>query len=114
MPIERRYVDAASLNVRESPDGNVVGKLARGQEVQVQESRAGWLRVVGGDTSGWIASRYTCGTAGCWRPVPAPTPVARVSRQSYGSGCPCSGSTNCIGPRGGRYCITSGGNKRYR
>lgn len=30
-----------------------------------------------------------------------------------GSGCPCSGSQVCIGPRGGRYCITSGGNKRY-
>jgi hypothetical protein len=33
---------------------------------------------------------------------------------SYDSqGCPCSGSNICIGPRGGRYCITSGGNKRY-
>ncbi|MDG2535263.1 hypothetical protein P6144_16500 [Sphingomonas sp. HITSZ_GF] len=31
----------------------------------------------------------------------------------YGSGCPCSGRQVCIGPRGGRYCITSGGNKRY-
>lgn len=30
-----------------------------------------------------------------------------------GGGCPCRGSTVCIGPRGGRYCITSGGNKRY-
>lgn len=30
-----------------------------------------------------------------------------------GGACPCSGSNVCIGPRGGRYCITSGGNKRY-
>lgn len=30
-----------------------------------------------------------------------------------GGSCPCSGSSVCIGPRGGRYCITSGGNKRY-
>ena len=30
-----------------------------------------------------------------------------------GGSCPCSGSNVCIGPRGGRYCITSGGNKRY-
>ncbi len=29
------------------------------------------------------------------------------------SGCPCSSRQVCIGPRGGRYCITSGGNKRY-
>lgn len=39
-------------------------------------------------------------------------PEART-RPSYGGSCPCSGSQICIGPRGGRYCITSGGNKRY-
>lgn len=44
---------------------------------------------------------------------------ARRSRggpRSYGvsgGSCPCSGGNVCIGPRGGRYCITSGGNKRY-
>lgn len=36
----------------------------------------------------------------------------------YSSGssdsCPCSGSSDCVGPRGGIYCYTSGGNKRYR
>lgn len=42
----------------------------------------------------------------------------RSSRRSSGynfggSACPCSGSSICIGPRGGHYCITSGGNKRY-
>lgn len=37
------------------------------------------------------------------------------SFRPYGGGgsCPCSGGNVCIGPRGGRYCITSGGNKRY-
>lgn len=34
-------------------------------------------------------------------------------RTYYDESCPCSGSKVCIGPRGGRYCITSGGNKRY-
>ena len=29
------------------------------------------------------------------------------------SGCPCGTGSLCTGPRGGRYCITSGGNKRY-
>lgn len=28
--------------------------------------------------------------------------------------CPCSSARNCTGPRGGRYCVTSGGNRRYR
>lgn len=36
-------------------------------------------------------------------------------KRSYADGtCPCSRALNCVGPRGGRYCITSGGNKRYR
>lgn len=36
------------------------------------------------------------------------------SPYSYdGGSCPCSGHNICIGPRGGRYCMTSGGNKRY-
>lgn len=36
-------------------------------------------------------------------------------KRSYADGtCPCSRTFNCVGPRGGRYCITSGGNKRYR
>jgi len=31
-----------------------------------------------------------------------------------GSACPCSGNQLCTGPRGGRYCLTSGGNKSYK
>jgi|688.fasta_scaffold613829_2 hypothetical protein len=27
--------------------------------------------------------------------------------------CPCSGTKYCVGPRGGHYCITSSGTKRY-
>lgn len=30
------------------------------------------------------------------------------------SACPCSGNQLCTGPRGGRYCLTSGGNKSYK
>jgi hypothetical protein len=42
----------------------------------------------------------------------------KATRRSFGSSysggsCPCGGGNICIGPRGGRYCITSGGNKRY-
>jgi hypothetical protein len=47
------------------------------------------------------------------RSVASTTSRPRRTDQGAGSGCPCSGSRVCIGPRGGRYCITSGGNKRY-
>lgn len=40
--------------------------------------------------------------------------VKSAPSYNYGGGsCPCSGRNICVGPRGGRYCITSGGNKRY-
>ena len=34
-------------------------------------------------------------------------------RGTTSGSCPCNGGDVCVGPRGGRYCITSGGNKRY-
>lgn len=37
----------------------------------------------------------------------------RESTGYSGGNCSCSGGNVCYGPRGGRYCITSGGNKRY-
>lgn len=35
------------------------------------------------------------------------------NQDSYGGNCSCAGGNVCFGPRGGRFCITSGGNKRY-
>ena len=35
------------------------------------------------------------------------------SSRASDSTCPCSGEEVCTGPRGGRFCYTSGGNKRY-
>lgn len=32
---------------------------------------------------------------------------------SGNDGCPCNGGKVCVGPRGGRYCITASGKKRY-
>lgn len=41
----------------------------------------------------------------------APPPATGTS---VASECPCSGSTLCTGPRGGKYCVTAGGNKSYK
>jgi hypothetical protein len=44
----------------------------------------------------------------------AKLPAASFERGTTETGdCPCNGGRVCVGPRGGRYCITSGGNKRY-
>ena len=39
--------------------------------------------------------------------------VPKQRRETDSGSCPCSSSKICVGPRGGTYCITSGGNKRY-
>jgi endonuclease YncB( thermonuclease family) len=33
--------------------------------------------------------------------------------QATSENCSCDSNSNCTGPRGGRYCMTSGGKKRY-
>lgn len=40
-------------------------------------------------------------------------PAGLFGRGTTTGECPCNGGKVCVGPRGGRYCITSGGNKRY-
>lgn len=56
-------------------------------------------------SGGWGARTY--------RSPSKHTRTRRTPSYNYGGSCPCSGGNVCIGPRGGRYCITSGGNKRY-
>lgn len=40
------------------------------------------------------------------RDEPTPTSIA--------SGCPCSGESHCTGSKGGQYCMTPNGKKRYQ
>lgn len=35
-------------------------------------------------------------------------------RAQAGEACPCGGAASCTGPKGGSYCITNGGKKKYR
>lgn len=41
------------------------------------------------------------------------TSLPSFERGAAGGSCPCNGNNVCVGPRGGRYCITRSGNKRY-
>lgn len=125
-----RYVNADALKVRSSPKGNALDTLKRGTSVNVYEQRDTWSRISAAkEQERWVGSAYLCEVAGCYikkdllqsapaikqRPAERHTaPVKQpVSSPSYGSSCSCSSGNVCIGPRGGRYCITSGGNKRY-
>ncbi|VVO98745.1 hypothetical protein PS862_02729 [Pseudomonas fluorescens] len=117
-PIDQ-YVSADKLNIRDQPGGKVISKLKRGDRVQVFEKRNDWVRIsIDGKPAKWLSSKSLCSGSNCYvasQPKPSPPPLQPARRQTpeYGSSCPCSSGNICIGPRGGRYCITSGGNKRY-
>ena len=114
-----QFVSTDSLNVRDQPGGKVVSKLKRGEKVEVFETRNEWARIsIDGQPSKWLSSKSLCSGLDCYvvsKPRAAVQPIqpARQQAPAYGSSCPCSSGNVCIGPRGGRYCITSGGNKRY-
>jgi len=114
-----QYVSADKLNVREQPGGRVISKLQRGDRVQIYQKTNDWVRIsIDGQPTKWLSSQNLCSGSKCYvvstpKPVrPVLQPVGRPANE-YGSSCPCSSGNVCIGPRGGRYCITSGGNKRY-
>jgi uncharacterized protein YgiM (DUF1202 family) len=132
-PAAAEYVSGTSLNCRSAPSSSaeVITKLFRGQEVTILENEGSWARLEpSGASSCWVASRYLLEAS----PAPMsfigngarPSKASRRksyssrgtrsssrSRSNVGGSCPCSGSNVCVGPRGGRYCITSSGNKRY-
>lgn len=106
---EEYYVTANSLNGRTEPStaSSVVKKMSYGAKIKATGRRDGWLRVTDGILTYWISSSYVSANR------PRPRRTTPRPRRSFSSSCPCSGRNVCIGPRGGRYCITSGGNKRY-
>lgn len=115
---ETLYVNTAGLNQRSRPSGPVISKLSRGESVSVYERSGTWVRVsVDGAAPLWVSSSHLCSGVACATAPAAhirPTTQSRRSKLKYvDDTCPCSGSRVCIGPRGGRFCITSGGNKRY-
>ena len=123
---EIRYVGVNVANVRNQPNGAKIGQLKRGVQLTISTAQDGWVRIIDAEASNrWIAEKLLCGEPGCEvRPVTVVRTVnpgyttPRATPSFYGGGyvseCPCSGSHNCTGRRGGQFCITSGGNKRYR
>ncbi|ANS42377.1 SH3 domain-containing protein [Serratia inhibens] len=120
-PQATKYVAADRLNVRNAPNGKVITSLKRGQSITIYQERDNWAKITpGNQPSQWVSTKSLCHGEACYRknrqalapkqPVYRPTPKRNVASDA---GCPCSSGRICIGPRGGRYCITSGGNKRY-
>lgn len=113
---ETLYVATESLNQRSSPSGSIVGKSTGGESVRVYERSSEWARISPDNyPPRWVSSRLLCSGVGCYSPPTrrSNSSFTRARTNYIDAACPCSGGRVCIGPRGGRYCITSGGNKRY-
>lgn len=124
---QERFVHGDNVNCRTGPDTAMssLERLARNTRVTVAREENGWS-LVDRTPECWVSSRFL-GEGFQSTIAPEGRSVLPGSRGGRGGGnargrsegllsgssCPCSGSRVCIGPRGGRYCITSGGNRRY-
>jgi hypothetical protein len=131
---DRVTITAARADCRARPSRSAkrIARLASGDEVTMLDRQRSWVRVrsTGGDC--WItqtalesavetaapAAESTTELTPPPRLVSVPRPNTRHYTRRHrgydtGGACPCGSGRICIGPRGGRYCITSGGNKEY-
>ncbi|MDC4824371.1 SH3 domain-containing protein [Acinetobacter baumannii] len=127
--IESKYINTNSLNIRDKPNGHVVGKLGRGEKVDIYETKGNWARIsLNSSSPQWLSTKLLCETDGCFKQKTRsitsnnyqalkshPHHSERKQKKTYyDSDCSCAVVDYCVGPRGGHYCITSGGNKRYK
>lgn len=135
-------VTRTNVNCRAQPSthGRIVERITAGERVTVSMRQDDWAKIDRARAC-WVSAEYLAdGLIAATRSRSTSTAdrrytsaeTKRANKRSlrfstayasrprrtksvpiYNASCPCSGSSVCIGPRGGRYCITSGGNKRY-
>ena len=103
-------------------------EVRAGTVYEVEEQRLEWNRVRSGRNSVWaraglFSNLRTCPSAASAvaaeksvasrKVIPAAAHAPQKSAHQQHTGCSCGSGQVCIGPRGGRYCITSSGGKRY-
>ncbi|HFO0602044.1 TPA: SH3 domain-containing protein, partial [Acinetobacter baumannii] len=66
--IESKYINTNSLNIRDKPNGHVVGKLGRGEKVDIYETRGNWARIsLNSSSPQWLSTKLLCETDGCFK-----------------------------------------------
>lgn len=129
-PLAKKYVNIETLNVRNNPEnGEIVGELVRGDTVLIYDRNGNWERLSKEfESPKWVLSKYLCTFENCFlkgdlysksavKNSYSPHIKSQLTtkiKKTYSSSCSCGSGSYCYGPRGGRYCYTSGGNKSYR
>ncbi|ENZ5738591.1 SH3 domain-containing protein, partial [Acinetobacter baumannii] len=119
--IESKYINTNSLNIRDKPNGQVVGKLGRGEKVDIYEMKGNWARIsLNSSSPQWLSTKLLCETDGCFKQKSRSTTSnnyqalkshphhseRKQKKTYYDSDCSCAVVDYCVGPRGGHYCIT--------
>lgn len=93
------------------------------------EMKGNWARIsLNSSSPQWLSTKLLCETDGCFKQKSRSTTSnnyqalkshphhseRKQKKTYYDSDCSCAVVDYCVGPRGGHYCITSGGNKRYK
>jgi len=105
---------------RSLPEHGTV-QIRKGQRYEVGPLMRGWIGVKQDNDLVWAqASKFSACPAEKMLPVTSNSKSTKKQRKhsspsssTSDGGCVCGSGQVCTGPRGGRYCITSGGKKRY-
>ncbi|PIL68245.1 SH3 domain-containing protein, partial [Acinetobacter baumannii] len=113
--IESKYINTNSLNIRDKPNGHVVGKLGRGEKVDIYETKGNWARIsLNSSSPQWLSTKLLCETDGCFKQKSRSTTSnnyqalkshphhseRKQKKTYYDSDCSCAVVDYCVGPRG--------------
>ncbi|WP_419809432.1 SH3 domain-containing protein [Sphingomonas sp.] len=119
------FVTPARVNCRAGASTRtpVLAQLVAGTAM-VMGNEGSWRHVAHDGRERWIAAdllttvmpQKTAAATFAIGPADMSPPLHRrsIASSTVVGDCPCRTGGICIGPRGGRYCITPGGHKRYK
>jgi hypothetical protein len=95
-------------------------QLASGTRYLVVRKASNWYLLQVESMQLWVARTNTGDDKFCATKAKKPVSTAKalntntaLPKKKSTSSCPCGSGQVCIGPRGGRYCISPNGAKRY-
>lgn len=121
------HIFGAEVKGRSSPSSTskITRVFQNGDAVKIIKRQQNWIKVIQNGVTFWVLAKHISSSAHVSPTATRSSLVGRsfkqsvnrsrtTKRTSFSSGsCPCGSGRICTGPRGGRYCITFGGNKKY-
>src|SRR5690625_495399 len=66
LTVKTLYVASPTLNIRNTPNGKIIGTINQGVPVVIYQEQDGWSRIsADNDTEKWVANQYLCAEQDC-------------------------------------------------